>query len=430
MDRLIHPPARKHYWGTIPALDILKLPSNEGASYQRNLKLMFAASGDLRNVIKTVADLPDTYNQKLTIIVSDGDFDITARNVILLLLLTLESDDVGRDQIVDCMIHVWYSAFLRQSDLELLQTHVRPMVQTVVNNIRHKEPSALMRKSWVNAQSGRVISVALQRAEWEKLLLYFEHPAQMSWEVASVLRRTITEAPLQKDNRECGLFMKRPRHRVPLVRFIKEGILLPFSASRQDFRVPNPTFFQDFEGWRMMEDANPLRGWPLSEVHATDNGGAAADIYGKLFYYLRAMLGKFLVRSEAVQLDISVYCVKAQDIPSSLGTDGTYDRIETSDIADEESGGIQMTLKAFSLMLSDDNSNRHATIITLFTRAVQGTMLDEERSAQVGVQTSAWNRLTEYLPPTRMPNTVGDPEFIRFTKAEKLVMTYDGMFRR
>jgi hypothetical protein len=240
MDRLIHPPARKHYWGTIPALDILKLPSNEGASYQRNLKLMFAASGDLRNVIKTVADLPDTYNQKLTIIVSDGDFDITARNVILLLLLTLESDDVGRDQIVDCMIHVWYSAFLRQSDLELLQTHVRPMVQTVVNNIRHKEPSALMRKSWVNAQSGRVISVALQRAEWEKLLLYFEHPAQMSWEVASVLRRTITEAPLQKDNRECGLFMKRPRHRVPLVRFIKEGILLPFSASRQDFRVPNP----------------------------------------------------------------------------------------------------------------------------------------------------------------------------------------------
>jgi hypothetical protein len=45
------------------------------------LLMLCIASGDLRNVIKTIASLPQSYTGKPSIVVNDVDFDIVARNV-------------------------------------------------------------------------------------------------------------------------------------------------------------------------------------------------------------------------------------------------------------------------------------------------------------------------------------------------------------
>jgi hypothetical protein len=91
--------SKKYLWGNMPSIDVVRLAENEGAAYEQDLKILFAgmkpwcfylvvwllmfciASGDLRNVIKTIASLPQSYTGMPSIVVNDVDFDIVARNV-------------------------------------------------------------------------------------------------------------------------------------------------------------------------------------------------------------------------------------------------------------------------------------------------------------------------------------------------------------
>jgi hypothetical protein len=44
------------------------------------------ASGDPRNIVKTIVSLPRSYTRKPLIVINDIDFDIVARNLVMLLL--------------------------------------------------------------------------------------------------------------------------------------------------------------------------------------------------------------------------------------------------------------------------------------------------------------------------------------------------------
>ncbi len=113
-------PVRAHVWSGEESINaILTLfppPSSSSKSIfsrklTNTLSYMNVASGDLRNVVKTIAQLPNNYCQSVDVVVNDRDIDIMARNV-LLLLIALVVDNV--DEAVDCMVHVWYSAFIRK----------------------------------------------------------------------------------------------------------------------------------------------------------------------------------------------------------------------------------------------------------------------------------------------------------------------------
>ena len=69
----------KYLWGNMPAIGILSLANNEGASYSAPIGLCFVgmltypnmlaiessiASGDARNAIKTLLSLPEGYPSK------------------------------------------------------------------------------------------------------------------------------------------------------------------------------------------------------------------------------------------------------------------------------------------------------------------------------------------------------------------------------
>jgi len=83
------------------------------------------ASGDIRNVIKTIACLPTSSTQSTELYINDIDLDVVARNLILLLIGLVVEDDI---EAIECMIHVWYSAFLRASDMATLRNRIRPMI--------------------------------------------------------------------------------------------------------------------------------------------------------------------------------------------------------------------------------------------------------------------------------------------------------------
>ncbi|PCD34788.1 hypothetical protein AU210_007384 [Fusarium oxysporum f. sp. radicis-cucumerinum] len=135
----------KYLFGNVPALDVLRLGANEGEAYGSQLRLLFAASGDLRNVAQAIAQLPPSYEQPIDIIVNDREFDVVARNAILL-LLALTADD--RDEAVDCILHIWYSASIRKSHVDIFKQRIRPLIQNVCHKVKDKPAKRILGKTW------------------------------------------------------------------------------------------------------------------------------------------------------------------------------------------------------------------------------------------------------------------------------------------
>ena len=60
--------AATYYWGNVPAVDLLNLSMNEGEAYSDPLALLLCGVGDPRNVLLTIASLPDACKQKVTFV--------------------------------------------------------------------------------------------------------------------------------------------------------------------------------------------------------------------------------------------------------------------------------------------------------------------------------------------------------------------------
>jgi hypothetical protein len=103
-----------------------------------------SASGDLRNVVKTLAMLPSGYNHNMEIVINDRDLDIVTRNLILL-LIAMVVEDV--DEAAECIIHIWYSSHIRESDLDILQHRIQPLVNAVCEKIKHKPSKQALREN-------------------------------------------------------------------------------------------------------------------------------------------------------------------------------------------------------------------------------------------------------------------------------------------
>lgn len=193
------------------------------------------ASGDIRNVVKTIAQLPKSYNQAVEVTINDRDLDVVARNVILL-LIAFTVDDI--EEATDCIIHVWYSALIRQLDLDTLQQKVRPIIEDVCRKTKGKPATALLGKTWTSNQCP--FRLVLQKSAWDALLNFLDHPKGLTAERANGIRRTVTLAEDRKDYRDRHLLFQAQLHRVALNRFREDGLLLPFGAPRNDFQHPNP----------------------------------------------------------------------------------------------------------------------------------------------------------------------------------------------
>ncbi|KAH6605282.1 hypothetical protein Trco_006989, partial [Trichoderma cornu-damae] len=410
----------KYLWGNVPALDILRLGSNEGDDYDGDLSLLFAASGDLRNVVMTIARLPSSYKRSIKIAMNDRDLDIVARNAILL-LIALVVENV--DEAVDHMIHIWYSAFVRKSDAHLLERQIRPLVHDVCEKIKDKPPTSLLEKTWTF--KGRSLRVALCKSSWDKFLSHLDVPVGLTTEQAHRVRTASTLAESRRDYLERRLYAHSPAHRVAFHQFRVDGLLLPFGSPRDDFREPNPTFFQGAGIWPMNDNADPLHGWSSEEVAETSSGAAAADMYGKLFYYLRALLGAFLARLSDTNISFRLLQADVLDLPDRLAGE-TFSRIEVSNIADAGYLGIHRTLAPMVPLLQTPLVNKHATLITLFMNAIIETMTEKDKKPNG----QAVRRLLQYLPQRRVPISAYDPDELKLSFAIGKVLTYNHVLDR
>jgi hypothetical protein len=248
--------SKKYLWGNMPSIDVVRLEDNEGASYEQNLRILFAgmkpwclhlvvwplmsciASGDLRNVVKTVARLPQSYTGKPSIVVNDIDFDIVARNVLMLLLTLMIIDPV---EAAETVVHFWYSALIRLIDFLRIQL-LRPVIEGVCNKIADRRAGFLQSKTFTfGACSVRIV---LTKEGWTALLAFLCVPAGLTTQRAHNIRIAVTMAPHRVDFRHRELMLQQPEHRICKERFREDGILVPFGYSRKEFTIPNPYVVQ------------------------------------------------------------------------------------------------------------------------------------------------------------------------------------------
>ena len=199
-----------------------------------NLPLQ-TASGDLRNVVKTVAQLPRSYQKSLEVTINDRDLDIVARNLILLLVgLVVENIE----EAIHSIIHLWYSALVRESDIDILHNRIRPLIQDICEKIKKKPSKTLLGKTWTFGS--RSLRLVLEQSSWNRLLTFFDKPAGLTAEQAQRIRTANTLAHSRRDYRDRYMSCLTPSQRISFIKFREDGLLLPFGSLRHDFREPNP----------------------------------------------------------------------------------------------------------------------------------------------------------------------------------------------
>lgn len=137
---------REYLWGNVPALDLLNVKDNEGAKdvITQDLSLLFAASGDIRNVVKSIVGIPEEYQGQCTVVINDINFSIVARNAIMLLTTLQFQPEVAAPMI----IHLWYSVLLPASMLQALQDSILPYIEDVCTKIKGKAGDSLQAKTF------------------------------------------------------------------------------------------------------------------------------------------------------------------------------------------------------------------------------------------------------------------------------------------
>ena len=76
-----------YYWGNIPATDLINLPLNEGCDYSKPLSILACGVGDPRNVVLSLAQLPESYQEQVTFVLNDICACTLARTVLILYML-------------------------------------------------------------------------------------------------------------------------------------------------------------------------------------------------------------------------------------------------------------------------------------------------------------------------------------------------------
>ncbi|KAH8674391.1 hypothetical protein BGZ60DRAFT_468760 [Tricladium varicosporioides] len=419
----------KYLWGNTPAVDVLNLERNEGIDYKEDIALLFAASGDLRHVVRTIASLPHNMMQQFDVTMNDLEFDVVARNTILLLLaLTIQDSTTAEASTsplsnAEALIHVWYSASFPSYVLSQLQDRVKPLITEVCSKITHKPPSTTLGETW-KFSNGRTLRLVLKQKDWLRLADFLDVPEDMSVEDAAAIRRTVTLAPERLDYRDRWYFKDAsPFMRIAKQKFQEDGILIPFGHPRTAFDTPNPTFFQGGKSWPLDDKADPSSGWPVLDVRQTSSP-APQDWYGKLFIYIHNMIEGFLNRLQKTKICFVLYNVDARELPQHLKHD-RYARVEVANICDGGYIGIRNTLSLLSPFLQSPRQNVHATFITLFINAVKETV----KRGDPGDETPNMRFLTNYLP---FPQTLSmnDADMMRIWDARDLALDVDKFFSR
>ncbi|GJE94082.1 zf-MYND and DUF4470 domain-containing protein [Phanerochaete sordida] len=346
-------------WGRNPAMDILNLPADVAAT-NPDINLAFIASGDLRNVVRTVNGLPADYAGKLTILLNDEDDYITARNIILLQLL---ANILDKRKAADVALHFWYSAFIPE------EYHTE--ILAVTSALATGGTARVSTKLGARAQLESEISQDMRMLCLATILctdLY--GTADAADELTSVRFH-----PLRHDLHHHRYVRCEPAHRLALLKYRRCGLVLPFGAHNARFNTPNRFLFSPDGRWLQSDTADPLDCWDIEEVVASGkaHGTTREDLYGCLYFHVSDQLRAFADRLARYDVSFTISTADPTELAplirlgmlADIGVPATirFDRIDAASFADRNREGAADVLGAWGRFLRNDTQ---ATLLAQF----------------------------------------------------------------
>jgi len=341
-----------HLWGNVPAFSILTHPGNHKDRVRStdNLKLCFAASGDIRNLVKTVNSLPGDYTGKCHILFNDHNPIMMIRNTILLSIF----EDLEPDLAAEVAVHVMYSAFLTPR----IRKELRGVWGRLVGDDDLSSCSG-MNKIRYTLESG---TYSFMRAMYT---------SSYSTDIARESMNNSMNHPCRIDYVHRYLSCLRPGHRLSTMRHRQSGILAPFSADTSGFIYPNRTLFKPNGEWLLADNSSPLAGWDLNDaqISGRKNGYTEGDIFGSLGIHLKAEFREFGRRLQEMKVTIHLQEQHAEELCKRLLSGEhppfgatCFDRIEVSNLADYS--GIRQLLEDWGPLLKKSQSQ--STLVMYF----------------------------------------------------------------
>ncbi|CAI7630431.1 unnamed protein product [Penicillium discolor] len=258
------------WWGGMPALDLLKLDGNEGQDASSKMRVLLTSSHDIRNIVETVARLPDTYSGQCEITMNGVSFGVFAQNI----GLVLTAFHFPPEEATPIMIHLWYSALIPASVLTALQTKLLPLIEKVCAEAALKRPKRFFKWIWKKNKSS--LQLELLRDEWERLRYTLRFPGRFPASEATRIRQEVMLADKRVDALHRALHAQPRYWRLSTMKFRHDGILLPFGCSRKEFDTPNPMLFSASRSWPMPDSADPRTSWDIRETYIN----AEKDVLG------------------------------------------------------------------------------------------------------------------------------------------------------
>ncbi|KAF2641386.1 hypothetical protein P280DRAFT_517590 [Massarina eburnea CBS 473.64] len=198
----------QYLWGNVPAIDILNLKDNE-KDQGVDFKLLFAASGDLRNVIKTIVGLPKDYKGKCTLVINDANFHVASRNILLLLIALSFEPEVA----APIMIHLWYSALLPKSMLFALQHAILPILFEINVGLSFMPMDGHQYVRTFRSGDKYTMIVHLDKAGWIALKDMLMVPFGLTEDLAQSIRKRTMLAPERADYFDRAMYRQPPAAR-------------------------------------------------------------------------------------------------------------------------------------------------------------------------------------------------------------------------
>lgn len=341
-------------WGNIQAIDIINAKYNEGLEdiRNRNLSMAFIASGDLRNVVTTINELPESYSGSIKIVLNDHNPMVVCRNLMILSILGIISDV---EEAAEHALHLWYSVFQPIS----YQTRILPHICESDVFTKLNEMSAHLTPS-------TTLCTTLSSATVQFFLYQLRSPLDPAF--ANTALNNIMNAPARVDYRDRYYEAISPSHRVAFEKWRSFGLVLPFGAPDAHMAIPNKWLF--FDGRLMLNDcANPFEGWNIDEIFKAgkDHGTTEEDLIGCLFFYIKDQLVEFSNRLRRFKIQIYSFDQDARILQRTLKSNASFpkvfDRIEVSNIMDKNYVGMSV-LSDWGPLLN--KSNPHSAIVGLF----------------------------------------------------------------
>ncbi|KAK8107401.1 uncharacterized protein PG998_009414 [Apiospora kogelbergensis] len=222
--------------------------------------------GDLGLLIETFLAIPRGSKVKYKFYMEEEDNEVIGRVFILLSMAKVCKNYM---QTAEAMLHYWYSAFLPDWVLDCLKDEILPMVEDV-------EETCLL-----TGVSGDVVETYMRHGHHSGERLEFVNQDLARFQRSHNISGR--ENDIKKE------LLAHPKWRSSRMEYLQTGVLLPLTASRQDFKNPNPAFFRDWDSCRD-HGFDPMDAWEGVFQPPRNCIVPEQDGHGNFFYFMQEKL--------------------------------------------------------------------------------------------------------------------------------------------